>query len=478
MSGPITFSGLSSGIDTGSIVTQLVNIEKQPMVNLQTQVQAAQTRQGILSTLSSQVSTLQNALSNLTTQSGIEGATATADSGAPFTATASSGAALGNYNIVVSQLAQTQRTYSNAFANASTAGVAGTGTLGLSMGGSSAKITISSSDSLNSIADKINNAGLPLSASVVYDGSQYRLVVNGESTGKANAITFDESGTRLGLNSPQNTVTAAEDAQVSLDGLSVTSATNTVTGIIPGVTLNLTGVSNTGYNLSVANDPTQLQTSLQAVATAYNAVMTTVNQQVPQAGSTAPLDNTTLVGDSAVQQLQEALLNATVTAGTTGTSGVSTLADLGLTVDQYGTMSLDTNQLQTVMSTQGSAVTSLLLGTNGTNGLASVLANTFQSFDDPVSGVLKADSQSIGDNITQMNNSIARMNDMATAYQQSLETEFSNMEQLISTYNSQNSALQDMMNLATNSNSNTSNSSSSSSSSSSGSSGSSGSSAG
>src|SRR6185436_19432299 len=85
-------------------------------------------------------------------------------------------------------------------------------------------------------------AGLGLSATVVYDGSNYRLVLNGNQTGQSNAINItDTSG--LGLGVAANTVQAAQDAVVRVDNIQVTSSTNTVTGIIPGVTLRLTGLS-------------------------------------------------------------------------------------------------------------------------------------------------------------------------------------------------------------------------------------------
>ncbi len=458
MAGPITFGGISSGIDTNSIITKLVQIEKRPIVDLQTRVTSAQTRQGLLGGLSTKVNDLQTSLRALTTQAGISGRAATVASGAPYTATAGPGSALGDYSVIVNQLAQAQRTYSNAFPDPAKAGLLKAGTLTLSTGGKSASITIGAGDNLNQVASQINGAGLSLTASVVYDGSEYRMVINGGSAGKQNAVTFADAGTGLALDVPANTVIPAKDARLSVDGLVVSSSSNNVTGIIPGIALSLTGTSGTAYTTSITNDPTKLQTSLEAVATAYNAVMGLVGKQMPQTGSSTPLDDTTLVGDSAVLQLQTTMFNLPVsTAGPKGNT-FTALAEIGLTVDRYGTMSLDANRLQTVMATKGSAVIDLLVGTDGKNGLASKLANGVQAFTDPVSGVLVSDNQSIGQQITAMNKSIDRMSRMADAYQTNLQAQFSAMEQLISTYNSQTSSLTQMLNNTTSSSSSSSSS--------------------
>jgi flagellar hook-associated protein 2 len=314
------------------------------------------------------------------------------------------------------------------------------------------------------VADKINVSGLDLSASVVYDGSAYHLVINGNDSGQKNAITFTDSGTGLGLDVAANTKVSAQDAQLQVDKLAVTSATNTVTGIIPGVTLTLNGTSANDYSLGVVNDPTKLQNSLQAVVTAYNAVMGEVNQQMPQPGSTTQLGANTLVGDPAMLQLQSMMLDLPITTGGPAGNTYTMLSDIGINVDSTGTMSLDTNKLQAALTNDPTAVTNLLVGTNGTNGLASALANTISTFTDPVDGVLQADSQGIAQQISSQNDDIAQMNTMAQAYQQSLQTQFSAMEQLISSYQGQTSSLAGLTGLTSSPSTSTSASSNSSSS--------------
>ncbi len=449
MSGPITFGGLSSGLDTNSIITKLVQIEKQPIVDMQTSVTAAQNRQSILADLSTKLSTLQTSLSALNTQAGVQGRTVNVAAGATYTATAAGNAAVGNYNVVVSQLAQAQRTYSNTYSDPAAKGLTA-GTITISEGGKKASISVTGADSLNTVASKINSSGLNLSASVVYDGTKYRMVVNGEDTGQQNAIKFTDSGTGLGLNLVANTVLAAKDAKLTVDGLAVTAATNTVTGIVPGVTLTLSGTAKTHYTLSVTDDPTKLQTTLQSVATAYNAVMDQVNKQMPKAGATSQPGAGSLAADPAVLQLQSTMRGLTVLTGGPKGNAFTSLVEIGISVDRYGTMSLDTNRLQTALATHSGAVTDLLVGTNGTNGLSTKLANRVTMYTDPVGGVLTSDSQGIGRQITTMNHSIDRMSRLADVYQQGLQNQFSVMEQLISRYNGQTSSLQGILNNSSN----------------------------
>src|SRR5262249_3787663 len=152
---------------------------------------------------------------------------------------ASGAAQPGAYDVNVTKLAKEQRTYSNAFsANALNM----SGNLDLAVGGTSKQIAVTASDTLNTIADKINGAGLRVGASVFYDGTNYRLQVRGLDTGAANAVTFGGTGgigDQLGLNVAANTKQSAQDAALTVDGFAITSKTNQVTGAIPGVTLAL-----------------------------------------------------------------------------------------------------------------------------------------------------------------------------------------------------------------------------------------------
>lgn len=448
----ITFGGLASGLDTNSIIDKLMTIERQPIDRLQQQRQQETSRRTLIGDILTKMNSLSTAVLALNTQTAVQGRAVDVPQGAPFSAAVQGGAPTGAYSIEVSALAQAQRTYSSAVSNADTTGLFSAGTVTVSVGGTSADVSVTASDSLNTLATKLNATGLRLSAAVIYDGTNYRMVVNGADTGSSNAITFsDPAGTGLGLDVPANTVVAAQNASVKIDGLTVTSSSNTVSGSIPGVTLTLKGTSGTASTLSVTQDPEKLKTSLKGIVDAYNAVMTQVNKQFASDGKTQ-LGPETLAGDSTIRQLQVTLLGMpTVRGGPTGNT-FTTLAEIGLNVDRFGAMSIDQDRLQKALDRDPSAVTNLLVGTDATNGVMKKIADSFKLYTDFVDGALPGKQKTIDTRLQIIDADIARMESAMTVYERNLRQQFTAMEQLISSLQSQTGALTAQLGLGQNNN--------------------------
>src|SRR6186713_3932 len=234
-----SLSGVGSGIDTASLVSGLVNADSGRLNALKNKQTSTNSAISTLSDISSSLGTLQSAVDALSTASGVGSFSGTSSS--PSIAISTTGNAQpGAYSMKVTQLAKAQRTYSNTYASASTAN-GQSGTLSLQVGtGTATDINIAGTDTLDQIAAKINGAGARVSASVFYDGTDYRLQVRGLDTGKDNAITFTQSGLDLGLNVTANTVQKAQNSIVNIDGFDVQRSTNQVVGAISGVTLALT----------------------------------------------------------------------------------------------------------------------------------------------------------------------------------------------------------------------------------------------
>jgi flagellar hook-associated protein 2 len=437
----ITFGGLASGLDTNSIIDKLMSIERQPIDRLQKQRQQETTRRTLIGDILTKMNSLSTAVLALNTQAAVQGRSVDVPQGAPFSATVQGAAPTGAYSIQVNALAQAQRTYSNAVANADTTGIFTAGTIAVTVGGTTANVNVNGADSLNTLATKLNATGLRLSAAVIYDGTNYRMVVNGADTGASNAITFsDPAGTGLGLDAPANTVVAAQNASVKIDGLTVTSSSNTVSGSIPGVTLTLKGTSGTASTLTVSQDPEKLKTALKGVVEAYNAVMSLVNKQFPS-DSKSQLGPETLAGDSTLRQLQGSLLGLPTVRGGPAGNAFTTLAEIGVNVDRYGTMSIDQDRLQKSLDRDASAVTNLLAGTDSTNGVMKKIADGFKIYTDFVDGALPGKQKTIDSRIQILDADIARMEAAATAYETNLRQQFTAMEQLISSLQSQTGAL-------------------------------------
>ncbi len=378
----------SNSIDVASIVNQLMTVESQPMTQLQNQQTGIQSRITALNTVQSAVSTFQAAVQGLASLSQYQSFGATSSSSA-VSATATSSATPGNYSVSVSQLAQAQTIASAGQTSESTAiGTGATTTLTFNFGtisggtltsgvysgatftpsGNSKSVTINSSnDTLSGIAAAINAAGIGVTATIVNNGSSspYQLVLTGPS-GVSNSMQIGVSGdaTLSGLLSynPAGTqdltqVTAAQNAQLTVNGIALTQSSNTVSSAIQGVTFNLNSTTSSPATVSVTQDTKAVTNAVSSLVSAYNALNTSLqsvdnyNSQTKTAGP--------LFGDPMVSNIQTQL-NSVLNSTVSGTTTVfDTLASIGVTFQQDGSLALNSAQLNAALSSNPSDVASL-----------------------------------------------------------------------------------------------------------------------
>jgi len=340
---PVTLSGLASGIDTASIVNQLISADSGTLNALQDKSSNTQAANSTVSSIGTQLSTLATAAQALSDATSNGSFTATS-SGTMVGVTSSPAAQPGTYSVEVKDLAAAQRTYSQSFAS-DTAALNQTGSFTIAVGtGAPATINVLATDSLQSIVSKINDSGLQVSASVFNDGTTSRLQIRGINTGKANALTFVENGTTLDLNgtgalpTSGKTVQPAQDASLIVDGFPVTRPTNQITGAINGLTLNVTDKTTSPITVNVASDPTTLTTNLNAVVTAYNNVINAIHKATGYGDQKA--SNTLLSGDSTLRTVASKL-STSMQGMSTQSGSLTSLADIGLTLQRDGTLALD-----------------------------------------------------------------------------------------------------------------------------------------
>src|SRR5262245_52963616 len=222
----VTFAGLSSGLDTTSLISQLVAAERAPANAIASHQSDISAQKSIVGSLSSALAALGAAVRGMDIASELQPRTATASDG-HVTVAASSGAAATVHEVLVSQLARGQITASRTFSSAG-AGVLGTGSLSITVGTTTKSISYGATDTLDDIASKINDAGAGASASVLFDGTSYRLMVAATATGTAAAPVFTDGGDSLGLSNPANITVPARDAIATIDGVEVTRGSNII----------------------------------------------------------------------------------------------------------------------------------------------------------------------------------------------------------------------------------------------------------
>ena len=295
-------------------------------------------------------------------------------------------------------------------------------------GSNSATITVASGATLSSVADQINQQGLNLSASVVTDSSGAHLAIMGNG---ASSVSMSEDPVLVLKQPSQGT-----DASLTVDGIPITSASNSVSNAIPGVTLNLQGTT-TGTqvaDLQVTADTNQISTAISQFVTDYNSAATLVNSQFNFSSTTS--SQGVLGSDASVRSLQSALLafgsyvvpSSAKTQASDSASPVNTLADLGITMNNDGTLTLNSSQLDQAISSNPTGVQNFFQGT-ALNGFAGTSQSDLAVFDDPGSGVLQSDVQNMNSENTDLQTNVNNYESGYIASQRTiLTTMYSNAE--------------------------------------------------
>lgn len=371
----ISSPGIGSGLDVNSIITQLVAVERQPIDALKTKATKIQAQLSEYGKLKSAISTFRDASLKLTDNATWGLATGTSSDSAAAGVSVASGATPGSYSLQVLALAKSQSLASGVFAGPTA--TPGAGTLRIELGswdsgqtaftpktGSTAlDITVGATDTLAQVRDKINAAGAGVTATIVTDANGSRLLLRSQATGAANAFrttatdadgnNTDASGlSALAFDPPSGTAgmaqtEAAADASATLNGLAITSPSNTLTNVVDGVTLTLGKLTMTPVSIEVTQDNAALKKAVQAFADAYNALGTLLAGQVKYdvASKTAgPLQ-----GDSTAVGIQRQLRALTGTSST-ASSVFSRLSDVGLEMQKDGTLKVSDTKLDAALT--------------------------------------------------------------------------------------------------------------------------------
>jgi len=443
MASPVTFSGMASGIDSAALIKSLVTSAKAPITRMQAEKTAYSSQSKKVSDIKTKLTALQNAAKALDTKSETLGNKVSSSDEKVLKVTAQGGTSMGTYKLEVTSTAQAERTYSNTVPARDTSNHFGSGTLTIQVGSSAGfDVAIDASDTIDSIAEKINASGAEVTAGVFHDGTSYRLQVNGRQTGAANAVSFSEtSGLSLGLSDPANEKQVASDAIVKIDGLEIKSASNTLTNAVPGVSINV--IDKGTSVIGVDRDADALKTKLDAFVTSYNDVMKTLNAEFASvSGVTKGRDS--LVGDSTMQALQSSLRGMVSSSVANGDSKLTTFASIGLSSGRDGTLTLDATKFQKATAADYQGVSSLLAGRTDGTGLMTKVANGVDLFTRS-DGTLKAKIDGLAARNRRIDTQIDSMQKRIDKYEEGLTKQYANLESVVGGMNSQMSSLQSII---------------------------------
>ena len=441
----IQLTGLG-GFDSGNVIAQLVGIASKPIQEIDTKKALVDSATSTMSFFSSKLAALKNAATALATPSGFSSMSATSSDGA-VVASVTGVAASASYDVNVTQLAQVQKTRSNAQASASTA-LNESGALSIKVGsGAEVNVSISATDTLADIATKINQSGARVSASIIDAGGSYRLSVQGLDTGAANAIAFTEEGTlSLGLSSGANTYEAAQDAKVTIDGLVVTRPTNSISDAIQGVTLALKKTTTASAKVDIAPDSAALKAKLNAFVSAYNDVVKS-GQTIAGYGTTKA-QNSVLAADRGIRRSLDRI-SSIVTGFVPGGSGdYRSLSTVGIGVSRDGVMSLDADKLEKALTKDPAAVRRLFVtdASSGATGMMKTLADAVDGLITGDAGAVKGRIDALSKQSQRLSESRTKKEEYLKEYEQQLRRQFATLDQAMSRYQSMASALSGLSN--------------------------------
>ena len=411
---------VNNGVDYTTIVNQLSAINQQSVTTLQTQLTTLQAKQTAFQDVQSKVSALESAMATLKDINNLRQASADSSNTAVVVATASKTSEEGSHDVLVNQLAKSERLMQTA-GQADLTSTVGAGAFEYTYKGATRTIQTTATTTLQQLVDQINkDGGNPgVTASTLQYNGNYHLVLAAKDTGAGNAITVNDADTTLaGFATAGFPVTqAAQDAQIRVDGFPpagtdsfnvnaaanwLTRASNTITDVLPGITLNVLSAGESSVTLN--RDPSAIATDLQAMVTAYNDLQTTISGYTSY--DSTKKTGGVLQGDSRVTGLItqiRGMLGGAIAGFKVKDSSAADPGDtfsfaqqIGLyfgmkldgtqlvsavTNDKSGTLSLDTAQLSTALQTDYEGVLALI-----SNGVASGSSdNSRLTFDSAMS---------------------------------------------------------------------------------------------
>ena len=413
----ISSLGIGSNLDLSGLLDKLAAGESQPLVVLQKRQVSFTAKLSAYGTLQNALSSFQAAASKLADAKLFQGVKAASSATDVLSATATATGAVGSYAVQVTQLAQAQSLASGGVASTSAAiGAGGATTVTIAFGSIAGTLDVptgtynpgatftadsartpvaltidSTNNTLAGIRDAVNKtAGIGVTASIINDGTTNRLVLTSTTTGEKSSMNISVSGdAAVGVllgNDPAGTqnlrqTLAATNAALSVNGIAVTSQTNTVESSVQGVTMTLAKLGSS--TLTVSRDTASVESAVSAFVNAYNSLQGTASQltRYDQAKKTGAA----LVGDSTLRSVQTGI-RAALNTPQDGTLKV--LSAVGVSFQKDGTLAFDAAKLRSAYADNREAVTQLFAGTGGNTGYGtqvSALVNTFIGADGKLS---------------------------------------------------------------------------------------------
>ena len=460
--GLISSLGLGSGLNVSAIIAAEVGMTEAPLTTLQAQQGNLTAQVSAVGQLKSLAATLQDAVKTLATPSAWNSMSASSTSSA-VTGVVTGTPAATSFSVQVQQLAQSQETATSAITSGSTIGSSGTMTLQLGTwstsngsssftAGSSAatSISISSSDTLSSIASKINSANAGVTATVLSDSTGDRLLIQSKSTGAAqgfkiettdssgntgsasalSSLAFDPSAGSFGM--AANSYQSAQDTKATVNNIGVSSSNDTISGVVSGLNLQVSQVTSSPVQVTVSANTSAAVSNVQSFVADYNALNDQLSTDVDfnTSSNTAGI----LEGDPTTENMQNELQSLVLSTTSQG-GAYKYLSDVGITVGTNGDLTVNTSQLTNALNTDPSDVQNLfaagasnLSASGASTGIAVQLENYTNTLMAYGSGTFDSETANFQSLLTQNSSQQAQITANGKALQAQLTAQYSYLD--------------------------------------------------
>ena len=456
----ISSIGVGSQLDLSTLLDNLQKAEETKLTALTKKATVHTTKLSAYGLLQGALASFQNAASALGTASLYNSSTTTSSNTGVLGVVADKSALAGSYAVKVSQLAQSQTLVSNGITD-STGQLLGSAKITIEFGttegavftpgtAKSASININgTNNTLTGIRDAINASNAGVTASIVNDGGStpYRMVLTSNTTGAkssmrisvdsngagdpstiAGLLAYDPAGTKA---MKQNI--EALDAKLNINGIDVSSPTNSVQGAAPGLTLNL--LSKGDSTVTAVTDTATMASAVQSFVTAYNTLQSTA-AKLSAFDKTNKGTQSPLLGDATLRTIQNQLRSVFNTPQTgTSDSSLVNLTQIGISFKADGSMGLDTAKLNKALTTNRTGVAQLFSGADGKSGYGNQLADMVKSFS-AAKGALTTATEGINTNLKNLDSTYTRTSAGIDATMARYRAQFQQLDLMMTRMNS------------------------------------------
>ena len=416
--------GIVSGLDTTAIIEAVLGIQVVQKESLEERISDLEETQEALASLNALLGTLSDSLTDIDSLEEFRNYSATS-AATEFDVTLSSDAIPGSYEIEVTELATSAVVASDdTFSSLTDSSIVEDGTWSVNLAGELTDITVDSSMTLEDVISAVNDVdGLTAYALDTDGGSNYRLVVAANDSGVENTLTMKgpSAATTFG------TIRDAQDAELSIDGMEISSATNQLAEIIPGLDLELTSTTSSAQTVTIELDTETIETNVQGFVDAYNAVAAYIDtQSVYNAEAGIRGD---LVGESVVRRVETSLRTAVSSAYEDLDTSLNALSLIGISSNENGRLQFDTDEFKDALIENQSDVEAMFVEDAG---FGKQFVSAIDTYIDPYDGSLQLREESIDTVIESFQDKVDAWEERLERYEERLRGQFAQLESFLS----------------------------------------------